>query len=639
MSSVTQEKGVSRTAAVEASAESILTAQRSHSAVSVPVSRLAALTDRLLFAALLLVVAMSPFEAGYPPLTRFFRATFTNLELALIALAGVWLLRMLVEPSARARFGRLPLLLPVVALVAAAVISYLFAEYRGQGINFIYRLLMGAVVLISSWEALRTARRLLFTLGTLVAAGLVSAVLGLLEYAPWINIEHWLKVFKPMPTTVGGALRLSGSFEYANGAAMYFEMALPVLLGIATLFTSRGLLESVEGLHISTGGRRALRIALFASIGVFTLALLLTFSRAALAGLAVALLGFGLAGAARRRSAGGVQVSGVVFRSVGGAVVVMVLGAAYIFVTQPVFRLRLTTENDRNWYNVIYEAGTVPALAAGDVVTVPVTIRNDGPMLWRASGALSVRLAYHWKSEDKKQILVFEGRRTLLPHDVEPGESVTVDATLAAPPRVGTYYLEWDMVQENYAWFSAKTGRGSEMTRHVISEPAPGSATRRRTPASMPAPLSADSVLKSDQATVQRTQLWKVAFKMFQAHPITGVGPDAFRNLYGPYAGEKEWNRNIYTNNTYIEMFTNLGILGGLAFLWLGGLALWLAIRNVLREPLDGKWALGLGATAGITAFFFHGLGDYFLFTTPLYIVFWLLLAISALWPRMIRAS
>ena len=31
--------------------------------------------------------------------------------------------------------------------------------------------------------------------------------------------------------------------------------------------------------------------------------------------------------------------------------------------------------------------------------------------------------------------------------------------------------------------------------------------------------------------------------------------------------GVPEWNRNIYTNNMYIEMFVNLGLVGGLAFL------------------------------------------------------------------------
>jgi hypothetical protein len=252
---------------------------------------------------------------------------------------------------------------------------------------------------------------------------------------------------------------------------------------------------------------------------------------------------------------------------------------------------------------------------------------------------LEIRLSYHWKSEDKRQILVFEGKRTLLPHDVNPGESVTLDAILTAPPRPGVYQLEWDMVQEHYAWFSAKTGSGSQMTRHVVGEARIGGTARPRVQEAMPPPVSADILVNSDQATVERFQLWRVAFKMFQAHPITGVGPDGFRNLYGTYAGVTDWNRNIYTNNTYVEMFTNLGILGGLAFLWLGGLALWMAARSALREALDARWLIGVGATASVTAFFFHGLGDYFLFTTPIYTVFWLLLAVSALWPRMIRGG
>jgi O-antigen ligase len=119
---------------------------------------------------------------------------------------------------------------------------------------------------------------------------------------------------------------------------------------------------------------------------------------------------------------------------------------------------------------------------------------------------------------------------------------------------------------------------------------------------------------------------------MFVAHPVTGVGPDGFRNLYGEYAGVTQWNKNIYTNNTYIEMFTNLGTLGGLAFLWLGGLALWTAFRALLRSPRGPLWLLGLGATASLVAFFVHGVADYFLFSTPLYMVFWFMLSVSGRW-------
>jgi O-antigen ligase len=231
--------------------------------------------------------------------------------------------------------------------------------------------------------------------------------------------------------------------------------------------------------------------------------------------------------------------------------------------------------------------------------------------------------------------MLFEGLRTRLPHDVEPGESVTVDTVLQAPAKPGTYYLQWDMVQENVVWFSFKSGVGIQLTLHDIGLASAGRPTHPRT-ANLPPPVDVQVALNSDTSTIERGRLWRVAFDMFRAHPITGVGPDGFRNLYGPYAGVTDWNKNIYTNNTYIEMFTNLGLLGGLAFLWLALLGAWTALRNVLREPADAMWVIGLGATASALAFLFHGLADYFLFATPIYTIFWLLLAISVLWPRML---
>jgi hypothetical protein len=65
-------------------------------------------------------------------------------------------------------------------------------------------------------------------------------------------------------------------------------------------------------------------------------------------------------------------------------------------------------------------------------------------------------------------------------------------------------------------------------------------------------------------------------------------------------------------------------------------LGLWHAGRNLVREPVDARWILGLGAAAALAAHTVHGLADYFLFSTPLYISFWLVLAIGALWPGML---
>jgi hypothetical protein len=609
-------------------------------------SSVLAWSDRLLFGALVLVLVMSPFEAGYRPLPRFFLARFTNLELTLLVLTVAWLLRLAVDPSARSRLARMPLLLPILVLALGTVLSWVFGEYTALGANYLYRLLMGVIVCLAAWEALSGTRRLVTAVTMLVAAGFLSAVLGLLEFVPWINIEPLLAAFKPLPTTVGGALRLSGSFEYANGAAMFFEVMLPLALGLAVYYGGRK----------AAGGRQRIAFPLlpsaffpFVACAVFMVALLLTLSRAALVGTGIALGLFGLAGLIGARGArvpsreqgnSGAEAPGTpppsttrVLPSLALAVSFMALGAAYLFFTQPMFRLRLVSENDSKWYNVTYQAGAASTLSAREWVTVPVTVRNDGPMIWRAEGPLAVHLSYHWLSADMSQIVFFEGARTPLPNDVGPGESATVQASLVAPPQAGTYNLQWDMVQENVIWFSAKSGTGSELVRQEV-----GPALANTTPWNpsqapgtsfgMPSPVDRAALANFD--AVDRAELWKAAFAMFRAHPITGVGPDAFRNLYGAYAGVTNWNKNIYTNNTYIEFFANLGLLGGLAFLWLAGLALWHGLRGVLRGPADPRWAIGLGVTAALAAFLVHGFLDYFLFSTPMYTVFWFLLAAAA---------
>lgn len=593
--------------------------------------------NKVLYGALLLAIAFSPFEAGYPPLGRFLWATYTDLEGVLFLLAAAFALTLATNPEARLRLLRLPLLWPIIALVGSSVVSTLFAEYGSLGVQFTYRLLMGVMVYAAAWEALNTRGRFFGALLTFVGAGAVSAVLGLLEFVPSVDIQPFLRAFKPHATEVGGILRLSGSFEYANGAAMYFEMALPVLISIMMLFSARPLISTLFGSQLSEEKRWSIVAGLCVVMGIYVMALILTLSRAALVGLFVALAVFAVGSLTRRRPATiDTQVDTaplvsrrVIWRSLAITLCVMALGGLLVFVTQPMFRLRLLTQNDLSWYRATITAEPLPSLSASEIVTVPVTVRNDGEMVWPAAGVLPVHLGYHWMSQTENVYLVFEGLRSVLPHDVAPGETVSVLAIVQAPSESGTYRLQWDLVHETVTWFGRKQGLNSTIESYTIGPPAVAESTQPP-PSAMPPPVDVQSL--SDTSSVERSELWRVAWAMFRAHPITGVGPDGFRNLYGEYASVAQWNKNIYTNNTYIEMFTNLGLLGGLAFLWLSALALWKAGRALLTSQRGPMWLLGLGATASLAAFFTHGVVDYFLFSTPLYVIFWFLLSVSGKW-------
>ena len=73
-----------------------------------------------------------------------------------------------------------------------------------------------------------------------IGAG-ASGLLGLGEASGWPALEPVLNLFKVAPTRVGADLRVSGSFQYATIASMYFEMVAPLALVLAATATRRSL--------------------------------------------------------------------------------------------------------------------------------------------------------------------------------------------------------------------------------------------------------------------------------------------------------------------------------------------------------------------------------------------------------------
>jgi hypothetical protein len=104
----------------------------------------------------------------------------------------------------------------------------------------------------------------------------------------------------------------------------------------------------------------------------------------------------------------------------------------------------------------------IPAeMIVGQTVSADITIKNTSTRTWPSkpdqNGRYAVNLSYHWL-DPKRQIVVFDGLRTPLPHDLGPGESVTLRGTIQAPEKAGAYLIQMTMVQEAVAWFSDSDG-------------------------------------------------------------------------------------------------------------------------------------------------------------------------------------
>lgn len=104
--------------------------------------------------------------------------------------------------------------------------------------------------------------------------------------------------------------------------------------------------------------------------------------------------------------------------------------------------------------------------APGAALPLRVMIRNAGERVWSASGReddakFPVRLGNHWRGRFGR-MRVFDDRRTGLPFDLAPGESMEIGITPTAPMKPGVWMLELDMVQEFVRWFAeagSKTAR------------------------------------------------------------------------------------------------------------------------------------------------------------------------------------
>ncbi len=545
------------------------------------------------FIALLLLAAALPFELERPwlPLGPL---ALTNVELLLAAVLG---LALLAGPAADGpRLPRLWLVLGVWFLAALLLSAALSPESRGNSLKATLRTLQGLLLVVAALRLAPTRRAGRAVALALVVGGVLATLLGLAEHLAGQEFV-WLSVVRPGATFAGPFLRLSGPFDYANQAAIYFEATLPFLFALT--------------LEAAREGRRALAAVGGVALLLQTQATLFTFSRAGFATLL--LVCAGLAGALLLRPN---RRLGWAWAALAGLVAVVI---AANWLLSPLFRLRLQSDVDGEWYRSTLVAPAELTLAAGETQPVAVTLTNSGALAWRDVGNKPFRLAARWQTADGQSELP-EQPKWALPRPVAPGESITLSVPLRAPARAGTYRLIWDMLHEGVNWFDARGDAPTSSRVVVVGPPAAKEVTEPTV-----APLSFDTPLPS------RRVLWAIALQLIAEHPLLGIGLDNYRLTYSRYLTDDPQpgtalDQTIHSNNWYLETLVSVGVLGAVPFaLWLLAL-LWSIIRRLRRPNVD---ALQVASAAGLLAFIIHGLLDYFLLFNATALLFW---TTAALW-------
>lgn len=526
------------------------------------------------------------------------------------------------------RFPRSWLVLWALFALALLLSTALAPEHRLNAAKASARLLSGMVLALCAPQILRRPRQLLWVIVPLLLGGLLSVSAGLVEVWQGQALGA-LDAFRVSPTSVGPFIRLTGSFDHANQAAMFLEATVPLLVVIVlVVYKRRGSLAFAPALVtllwlqalISTYSRTAL-VAVFASS--MAVALLLWSRRLVLSGRLRSLWDHLSQTLTKRASVEGSTTTRFAAGALPWAVVAVALVAlvALNALFDPVMRMRFTSEGDNEWYNLSFDAPQALAVEAGHTVTTTITVHNEGDLTWSSSPPAIIHVGGHWYLPEQDISLAYEPRWQL-PRAVAPGESVTMQVNLQAPLYQGTYQFRWDLIQEGVLWFSYKNGvrtRTSVTVEETDEAVTPLPETELALSQLVEAP--------PDLAPIpDRRTLWRIAAQEFRQRPLLGIGMDNFRLIYGRALDYEQWNDTIHTNNWYIELLVSLGLLGALPFFaWMALVGL--GILVALRRRRVTLWHAALAA--GLLAYFLHGALDYFLSANATAMLFWLL---AGLW-------
>ncbi|HUG05592.1 MAG TPA: SpoIID/LytB domain-containing protein [Candidatus Limnocylindria bacterium] len=97
---------------------------------------------------------------------------------------------------------------------------------------------------------------------------------------------------------------------------------------------------------------------------------------------------------------------------------------------------------------------TLPSLIAGGTYDVPIVLKNTGAATWNAAAPNNINVSYHWSDAAGKTV-IWDGLRTPLAANVDPGASANVTLKLGTPRDPGTYMLTIDLVREGVGWFGS----------------------------------------------------------------------------------------------------------------------------------------------------------------------------------------
>jgi O-antigen ligase len=136
---------------------------------------------------------------------------------------------------------------------------------------------------------------------------------------------------------------------------------------------------------------------------------------------------------------------------------------------------------------------------------------------------------------------------------------------------------------------------------------------------------------------LSRLPLWRSALDMLVHRPLLGGGLRGFEISVEPYRAPGYHERQAYPHNILLNFWTETGLLGLAAFLWLCVRSVRISVASLARS--GEARMLAIGVMGFLLAFWVHGLFHPQYFKNDVAAVFWAVLAIQVGCLRQVAAS
>jgi O-antigen ligase len=127
-----------------------------------------------------------------------------------------------------------------------------------------------------------------------------------------------------------------------------------------------------------------------------------------------------------------------------------------------------------------------------------------------------------------------------------------------------------------------------------------------------------------------RLKLWRAGIKIFEHHPVVGVGDIDLREMYDRYSTEENPEHHGHLHNVPLQILATLGILGFVAVYSLFvkiAITEWRVLRRVKDDWFSGSVALG--ALAVFVGFHVMGLTEWSFGDQEVAIILWITVGLS----------